>query len=98
MWEKAGLLREASQLQEAQGELGKMRTELPGAADRVTQELRNLHTVGELIVNSALAREESRGAHYRLDFPGRDDERYARHSVVRKGESSVEFEPAPVHA
>jgi len=98
MWEKAGLLREASQLQEAQGELGKMRAELPGAADRATQELRNLHTVGELIVNSALAREESRGAHYRLDFPGRDDERYARHSVVRKGESAVEFEAAPVHA
>jgi L-aspartate oxidase len=97
MWEKAGLLREAKLLREAASELGRMRAELPEATDRASLELRNLHTIAELIVTSALAREESRGAHYRLDYPRRDDEHYARHSVVRLGET-VEFEASPVHA
>jgi L-aspartate oxidase len=98
MWEKAGLLREAKLLREAAVELRGLRAELPKATDRASLELRNLHTTAELIVTSALAREESRGAHYRLDHPRRDDEHYARHSVVRLGETVVEFEASPVHA
>jgi len=47
-------------------------------------EARNLLTVAERIVQAALGREESRGAHYRKDFPGRES--VARHSVVRRGE------------
>jgi len=36
-----------------------------------------------LIARSALARLESRGAHYRLDYPSHDDARFKKHSVVR---------------
>jgi L-aspartate oxidase len=46
-------------------------------------EARNLHVVASLIVASALGREESRGAHYRNDFPERDA--VARHSVIAAG-------------
>ena len=49
----------------------------------VRLEINNLVTIGSLIAESALAREESRGAHFRNDFPKRDDERFARHSVVQ---------------
>ena len=49
-----------------------MQAELPPATTRENAELRNLHTVAELIVASALARKESRGAHARTDFPQHD--------------------------
>ena len=41
--------------------------------------------MSRLIVQSALAREESRGAHYRNDFPKRDDANFGKHSLVSKG-------------
>jgi succinate dehydrogenase / fumarate reductase, flavoprotein subunit len=44
-------------------------------------ELESLLTVGEIIMTSALSRQESRGAHSRSDFPDRDDERYLQHSL-----------------
>jgi succinate dehydrogenase/fumarate reductase flavoprotein subunit len=47
--------------------------------------------IAAAIVASALAREESRGAHQRTDHPMRDDERWLAHSVVRRGADG--FEP-----
>lgn len=44
-------------------------------------ELRSLLTVGEIIMASALARQESRGAHYRSDYPHRDDANFLKHSL-----------------
>ena len=56
------------------------------------------YTVAELIVISALAREESRGAHYRNDFSRRDDARFAKHSVVRSGKVYFETMEMPALA
>ncbi|MES2219531.1 MAG: L-aspartate oxidase [Acidobacteriota bacterium] len=72
MWRYAGLLRDQVGLSTIQTELKKMQCELPPATTRENAELRNLHTVAKLIVGSALAREESRGAHARTDFPQHD--------------------------
>lgn len=85
MWQRAGLLRDAEGLLAGKAELASLREALPQGTDRASLELRNLHTLGELIVESALAREESRGAHFRNDFPQRDDIHFQRHSQVRGG-------------
>jgi L-aspartate oxidase len=91
MWQDAGLLRDAAGLSAMAKALEGLRT--PAAADRASLELENLHAVAELIVMSALAREESRGAHFRNDFPVRDDAHFSKHSVVRG--RAVSFEAAP---
>jgi succinate dehydrogenase flavoprotein subunit len=52
-------------------------------------ELSNMLDVADTIIASALQRQESRGAHQRLDFPARDDERFLAHSLVRRGPGGV---------
>jgi L-aspartate oxidase len=82
-WEKAGLLRDAARLREAKAELAAMT--LPSGDGRRCVEARNLHAIATMIVIAALAREESRGAHFRNDFPQRDDVKFGKHSVLRDG-------------
>jgi succinate dehydrogenase/fumarate reductase flavoprotein subunit len=49
--------------------------------------------VAHAILHSALARTESRGAHFRNDFPKRDDAQFLKHSIfARGGEAQVLFE------
>jgi L-aspartate oxidase len=50
---------------------------------RRAYEAANLHLSALLVAKSALAREESRGAHYRIDYPDHEDRRFSRHSVIR---------------
>jgi L-aspartate oxidase len=47
--------------------------------NRAGWELQNLLTVARLMIDTALRREESRGTHYRTDFPERDDSHWQRH-------------------
>jgi len=96
MWQNAGLLRDAEGLTTMKQELDLTRAEVVPTPDRSFFELANLHAIAELIVISALAREESRGAHYRNDFPRRDDAHFAQHSVVRGRQ--VTFEPMAMSA
>ncbi len=48
-------------------------------------ETENLLTFSEVVVHSALARTESRGAHYRTDYPRRDDETWLKHTLAHRG-------------
>src|SRR5262249_5700969 len=62
-------------------------------------ELSFMLDVAEAIVQSALRREESRGAHQRTDFPARDDQRFLAHSLVYRnpdGSSRVEYLPVTI--
>jgi L-aspartate oxidase len=83
MWEDAGLLRDAAGLKRAQLRLDAMVRGIPRGYSRRAVEARSLYTIASVIVASATAREESRGAHYRNDFPQRDA--IAKHSVMEKG-------------
>ena len=62
-------------------------------------ELSFMLDVADAIVNSALRREESRGAHQRTDFPSRDDARYLAHSLIHRqpdGSSRVDYVPVTI--
>jgi succinate dehydrogenase / fumarate reductase flavoprotein subunit len=52
--------------------------------------------LAEAIVESALAREESRGAHYRLDFPERDDTSWLKHTLAHRTSTGPRLDYAPV--
>ena len=54
-------------------------------------EARNLVCLAEVIIRAALMREESRSAHYRTDFPNRDDKRWLKNIVVKKQKEDMSF-------
>jgi L-aspartate oxidase len=91
MWRQVGILRDGKDLVAAIDQLRALelpKSEKPGRADH---ELRNMHTLALLMAQSALARQESRGSHYRADFPYRDDEEFNKHSLTQRGKE-VKFE------
>jgi L-aspartate oxidase len=85
MWRQVGILRDGKELASAVKELEAIDLSECDKPGRVEYELRNMHTLALLMARSALARLESRGSHYRADFPYRDDDDFAKHSIVRKG-------------
>src|SRR5215813_2146196 len=90
MWRHVGIMRSGKELKAALAQLDGM--QMPeGPSTREEHELKNLHSLAKLITRSAIAREESRGSHYRSDFPYRDDDDFQKHSLIRKG-GEVSFE------
>ena len=83
MYADVGLLRDARGLQNALARIDTLASEFPNALG----ELRNLLVVARAIAAAALAREESRGSHYRLDFP-RPDEAFAKRSFTEVGSNA----------
>lgn len=85
MWERVGILRDAAGLTRAVATILELEKDLkPRPVSRPGLEARNQLFVGRLIAESALRREESRGAHYRTDRPGKDPGR-GRHSIIAPG-------------
>ena len=82
LWRDVGIVRTAHGLKNAIHELEALKPALPASHCRRCMEARNVWQTGLLIAKSALAREESRGAHYRTDFPTHDDKKFLKHSVV----------------
>jgi L-aspartate oxidase len=85
MWKHVGIMRSGKELKAALDCINSIafpRTEIETRNER---ELHNLHSLAQLVTRSALAREESRGSHYRSDFPYRDDDIFQMHSQVSKG-------------
>lgn len=61
-----------------------------------TLELENMVKTAEAIVFSALQREESRGAHYRRDFPERNDAEWLKHTLVHASPEGLKLSYKPV--
>jgi L-aspartate oxidase len=87
MWELVGIVRTGERLETARGRLGEVavRADRRWARHRPdveSVEVRNLVEVARLIVECGLRRRESRGLHYNVDHPYRDNERFLRDTVL----------------
>jgi fumarate reductase flavoprotein subunit len=108
--QSAGIYRTGTSLRQGVDEMSRLRER---SADLVIEdhsrtfntervaalELSFMLDVAQAIVSAAVRREESRGAHQRLDFPKRDDERFLAHSLVspnRDGSCRVDYMPVTI--
>ena len=108
MWNKVGIFRTRSELQEAVQEIERIqREQLPqlyvtGTGTRYNHELiealeiENMVLTAEMITRAALMREESRGAHFRRDFPKTDNKKWFLNIVVRQENGRMTFNKNPV--
>jgi L-aspartate oxidase len=83
-WNSCGILRSGPELAAADVKLRSRNMEGVSAPSRSEFELRNIHQVARLISAAALAREESRGGHYRTDFPAKAP-LFKKHSLILRG-------------
>lgn len=83
LWDKVGIVRNKKGLIEAASILATWHRSLPQPTDRSSHELSNLILTARLVTEAALVREESRGAHFRSDFPERSPQ-WQRHIVFRQ--------------
>lgn len=87
MWQNAGIIRNGKNLAKALEIINVLRSDFNKnyKCDTLDEyEFRNLLIIAELIVKSAISRKESRGAHFREDYPKTDNSAY--HSYIKKGE------------
>lgn len=93
MMEKVGIFREKGPLAEALEEIGELRHRYHQLALRsdclqycqelvTMMEFEYMLDIAEVITKGALAREETRGSHFRLDFPRRDDQNWLKHTIA----------------
>jgi len=107
MEEKVGIIRNGKELEEAYATIRRLKDRFKEVT--VTDKSKIYNTdfiqvleldfmldVAETIAYSALKRKESRGAHYRLDYPKRDDEHYLVHQLIYKDEYEPRIELLPV--
>jgi succinate dehydrogenase / fumarate reductase flavoprotein subunit len=108
MTDKVGVFREEGELREACDEIEAIAGEyaaigLPRAGLDFNYALQGYLELGYLLVlaraiaQGALRRTESRGAHYRTDYPERDDARWLRHTYVTAGDDGPAFADGPVN-
>lgn len=108
MWDKAGLFRNEQDLNDAlnfiQQQKKQINSEL-AIQNKATRyntewitalELQDMSLVAEMIVRSALLRKESRGAHYRTDYPKPDNQRWFVNIVVSKQKDKMVLRQSPV--
>ena len=82
-WQYCGIVRSGEGLAEACRRLEAVPLAGSTQPNRAGFELRSMHTVALLVARCALARQESRGAHHRTDYPDRRPE-FQKHSLVQK--------------
>lgn len=89
MWDCVGIVRSTYRLEEAIERIELLRHSVgryfethPLSDESI--ELRNMATVGYLIIESAMRRKESRGLHYNVDYPERDDKGWKKDTVLRR--------------
>jgi succinate dehydrogenase / fumarate reductase flavoprotein subunit/fumarate reductase flavoprotein subunit len=105
-WEKLGIIRDEKGLLEGQQIIGELEEKMNragvagGKAYNVLWNdwlnLRNLIDVSRIVGASALRRRESRGAHYRKDFPGKNDKDYLKNFYIKRERGEMKIYERPV--
>jgi L-aspartate oxidase len=90
MWKDVGIIRGDVGLKRALLRLDEIASRVTNPQTRRAHEAQNIHLASLLVTRSALKRFESRGAHYRTDFPDHDDADFLKHSILQG--SSIRFE------
>jgi L-aspartate oxidase len=88
MWDYVGIVRSCRRLERAQARLTMLLSEIENfyKHNPVTYELielRNMATLADLVVCSALQRRESRGLHFNQDYPQRDDKNFLKDTIIK---------------
>ena len=83
MWSNVGILRDKEGLEDAVHTFTAWESQLPKGGDQSAHELANMVTLGRLMAESGLLRQESRGAHYRTDYPEASIA-WERHTIIAK--------------
>ncbi len=102
MWDKVGVIRYGLKMEEALGEIAALREQLRLASLADYRDLyqaakmANTLTVAEMVCRAALTRTESRGAHYRSDYPEEDNERWLKNIEISRGNGEMVLIPVPV--
>lgn len=86
MTDKVGIIRNEQSLKEAEQYIDEYYNKIFDINNNTTEscELQNLVLLSKLVVESALKRKESRGAHFRVDYPYTDDRNWKRNIIVNK--------------
>lgn len=89
MWNYVGIVRSNKRLARAQRRIENIQNEIEQyywdfkiSADLI--ELRNIAVVAELIIKCAMYRKESRGLHYNIEYPNRDDKWWKKDTIIRR--------------
>ena len=108
MWEKVGIFRTGNELQEAITIIEKLKKEdipqlsITNQHTRYNQEfiealeVENMVLVAEMIARAALMREESRGAHYRKDYPKSDNKNWLSNIIIDQKHDQIRLTKQPV--
>jgi nicotinate-nucleotide pyrophosphorylase (carboxylating) len=94
----AGVLRSREGLARTADALGELAAAHPGSPGVEAWQATNLHTIATVLVAAAAAREETRGSHWREDFPARDDVHWQRHLDAHSGGGAVHMALSPIAA
>ena len=108
MDKNVGVYREESRLQFAVTKIGELQKDFTNVHLDTQQrkfnfgllrllELRNMIDIAEVGAFAALWRKESRGAHFRTDYPKRNDEEYLVHSLVTRIKGGLQIDTKPVN-
>jgi len=102
MWEKVGVIRDEKNLEEAQKEIAAIREQLKSVSISDLEQLphvvklANMLTVSEMISRAASMRKESRGAHYRSDYPEEDNKQWLKIIQICRQKDNITLNFAPV--
>ncbi len=88
-WNSCGILRNGPELAAAYKRIESRSLRSRENASRADFELRSIHQVAALIALAAIGREESRGGHYRIDFPSKSAA-FEKHSVITRARNGSE--------